>query len=213
VFRSKSKSPQGLEAEIRRVLGDPDWLQSVKVASGGRAIIVIEADPGDLERFETHRMEAESAARGVKGISDANAVLTSERAPGQTPAPQAPASRIDLTPSSAPRRVRKGARLSDEALQQGAVRPGSGPAGKVPGVSRILVVASAKGGVGKSTVAVNLAAALAKVGMKVGLLDADIYGPSIPTMLARRPSASCNLLKHTGSRPSPSATCRIPIHP
>lgn len=54
---------------------------------------------------------------------------------------------------------------------------------KVDGVSRILVVASAKGGVGKSTVAVNLAVTLARGGFKVGLLDTDIYGPSIPTML------------------------------
>ena len=53
----------------------------------------------------------------------------------------------------------------------------------IPGISRILVVASAKGGVGKSTVAVNLAAAFAKQGLKTGLLDADIYGPSAPTML------------------------------
>ncbi len=53
----------------------------------------------------------------------------------------------------------------------------------ISGISRILVVASAKGGVGKSTVSVNLAASFAKQGLRVGLLDADIYGPSIPTML------------------------------
>ncbi|HBJ41619.1 MAG TPA: hypothetical protein DDZ20_12955, partial [Hyphomonas sp.] len=82
----------------------------------------------------------------------------------------------------ASKRVRKGARLSDEAMQQGNV-PASTPKSSIPGISRILVVASAKGGVGKSTVAVNLAAAMAKAGMKVGLMDADIYGPSIPTML------------------------------
>jgi ATP-binding protein involved in chromosome partitioning len=80
------------------------------------------------------------------------------------------------------RRVTKGARLSDEAVSQGVPGPAQGLK-PVPGIDRILVVASAKGGVGKSTVAVNLAAAMAKAGMRVGLLDADIYGPSIPTML------------------------------
>jgi ATP-binding protein involved in chromosome partitioning len=67
------------------------------------------------------------------------------------------------------------------------LKPGSVPAptpnsNLVPGVRHIVAVSSGKGGVGKSTVAVNLAAALAAQGMRVGLLDADIYGPNIPTM-------------------------------
>jgi ATP-binding protein involved in chromosome partitioning len=65
----------------------------------------------------------------------------------------------------------------------------------IPGVKRIIAVASGKGGVGKSTVAVNLAAAVAKKGLKVGLLDADIYGPSIPRMLGclnQKPEVDAN---------------------
>lgn len=61
--------------------------------------------------------------------------------------------------------------------------PGLPPKRKIAGVKRIVLVGSGKGGVGKSTVAVNLAVALKKEGFKVGLLDADIYGPSIPTIL------------------------------
>jgi ATP-binding protein involved in chromosome partitioning len=70
-------------------------------------------------------------------------------------------------------------------------RAAAGPAG-VPGVQHVIAVASGKGGVGKSTVAVNLALALRGLGLRVGLLDADVYGPSVPLMLGlhERPAST-----------------------
>src|SRR5919108_1972387 len=60
---------------------------------------------------------------------------------------------------------------------------GAPPKLSLPGIRQVIAVASGKGGVGKSTVAANLALALAKKGHKVGLMDADIYGPSVPIMM------------------------------
>src|SRR5690606_2884927 len=64
-----------------------------------------------------------------------------------------------------------------------AMSPDAAPKNLAPGVRHIVLVMSGKGGVGKSTVATNLTLALARMGQRVGLLDADMYGPSIPTML------------------------------
>ncbi|MDX1292414.1 MAG: P-loop NTPase, partial [Hyphomonas sp.] len=176
MFGSKEKSRRKLEEKIEKTLGQPDWLDSVAVGDDGRAVLVILADPATPEAAEARRIEAEGKVELIPGVRSVTSVLTAERAAS------APAKEVRLSPSPATKRVRKGARLSDEAMQQGKVPAGT-PKSSIPGISRILVVASAKGGVGKSTVAVNLAAAMAKAGMKVGLMDADIYGPSIPTML------------------------------
>lgn len=179
MFWDKKDQKSLSEDAIRQALGQPDWLSGVKIDESGRVTLIIEADPEDMERAETLKIEAEARAMSLNGVTDVRAVLTAQRAPGQSAPAPTPAS---LKTHGSPRRVRKGARLSDEAVNQGQPQQAAQIA-PIPGITRILVVASAKGGVGKSTVSVNLAASFAKQGLRVGLLDADVYGPSIPTML------------------------------
>ena len=134
------------------------------VIDGDQIRFVIEAaDPDAARALEGARALAEDAVKGLDGVSRVSAVLTAHG-----PAPKPPSLKVGGHPTP----------------QQG------GPA-KVPGVDRIIAIGSGKGGVGKSTVSSNLAVALAREGRRVGLLDADIYGPSQPRMMGvmKRPAS------------------------
>ncbi|MEP1330346.1 iron-sulfur cluster carrier protein ApbC [Pseudophaeobacter sp.] len=116
-------------------------------------LFVLEIDPAKSEIYGSVRDQAEAVVKNLPGVEKVSAMLTGHST--QAPPP-------DLKPAKA-------------AAPQGPQ--------KIPGVDRIIAVASGKGGVGKSTVSANLACALAAQGRRVGLLDADVYGPSQPRML------------------------------
>ncbi|MEN3164963.1 Mrp/NBP35 family ATP-binding protein [Tistrella mobilis] len=156
-------------------------ISGLTVDEAGIARIMVETTPDRAAATEPLRREIEQAAAGVAGVTRVAAVLTAERTPGRGPG-QAPRGGAGHGHghghghSHAPAGPASGSATGPAAGQ----RP-SAPV--VPGVTAIIAVASGKGGVGKSTLAVNLALALQARGLKTGILDADVYGPSIPRML------------------------------
>jgi ATP-binding protein involved in chromosome partitioning len=137
--------------------------------------------------MEPLRAAAERVVKAIPGVAGAMVALTAEKKGGGMEAPvqprpvqPRPALRADA-PAAPPRPAP--ARPAPHAHA-----PASRSSGKrgVPGIASIIAVASGKGGVGKSTTAVNIALGLAANGLKVGVLDADIYGPSMPRLLAIR---------------------------
>jgi len=120
----------------------------------GNVAFAIEVDHERGPRLEPLREAAEKAVEALPGVTSVTAVLTAQAPPRDHPAPR----------PAGPAGVRTAR-------------------GEVPGVDAIIAVASGKGGVGKSTVAANLALGLKANGLRIGVLDADIYGPSMPRML------------------------------
>ena len=155
------------------------------VAAEDRVGFMLEVAPGDAAAYGPVREEAEAALKALPGVARAQVVLTANRDqardPGHTHAHAHASAAAEPPVPPGTVRMRRNSRLSPDAQAQMA--PSAPPAGLKPAhVAHVIAVASGKGGVGKSTVAVNLACALAMLGKRTGLLDADVYGPSAPRM-------------------------------
>jgi len=169
---SKVMSPRGV------ALTNANVLSAISV-SDGKVFFSINVEATEARAWESVRAQAEASVRAIPGVTTAMIALTAERKAGPTAAP-------------APHRHAGGVPpVSSHRPPQGAPSPMARQA-EIPGVAAVIAVASGKGGVGKSTTALNLALGLRDLGLRVGLLDADIYGPSVPRLTGIREKPQLN---------------------
>ncbi len=151
----------------------------------GKVFVAIAIDPARAKAMEPMRARAEDAIKSISGVAGAVVTLTAEAARDVAGPPPAHAHHADAPP-----------------------RRHGRPSEPIPGVKHIIAVASGKGGVGKSTVACNLAVGLAKLGLKVGVLDADLFGPSMPKLFGIRSKPS---LAPDGQKLVPLESCGVKV--
>ncbi len=167
-------SPRGVALTNANVL-------SAITVNDGKVFFSINVDAAEARAWESVRAEAEAAVRAIPGVTVAMIALTAERKAGTAAAPP-------------PHRHAHG--VANVAAHRPPQQPASGsPMSKqseIPGIAAVIAVASGKGGVGKSTTALNLALGLRDLGLRVGLLDADIYGPSVPRLTGIREKPALN---------------------
>jgi ATP-binding protein involved in chromosome partitioning len=173
---AKVMSPRGV------ALSHAGVLSAISV-SDGKVFFSINVDAAEARAWEGVRAEAEAAVRAIPGVTVAMIALTAERKAGAAPA--APPHR------HAHAHAQGVAPASSHRPPQSPVSPMSKQS-EIPGISAVIAVASGKGGVGKSTTALNLALGLRDLGLRVGLLDADIYGPSVPRLTGIREKPQLN---------------------
>ncbi|MGH6752810.1 MAG: Mrp/NBP35 family ATP-binding protein, partial [Bradyrhizobium sp.] len=178
---AKVTSPRGVALTNANVL-------SAITASDGKVFFSINVDAAEARAWESVRAQAEAAVRAIPGVSVAMIALTAERKPGAASSPS-PGAAPSRSPGAAPAPPAPHQHRHSHGVQPvSAHKPPQSPASpmskqaEIPGVAAVIAVASGKGGVGKSTTALNLALGLRDLGLRVGLLDADIYGPSVPRL-------------------------------
>jgi ATP-binding protein involved in chromosome partitioning len=169
---SRVMSPRGV------ALGKAGVLSAISV-SDGKVFFSINVDAAEARAWESTRAEAEAAVRAIPGVTTAMIALTAERKSGAAPPPHSHSHGHGVQPVAA------------HKPPQSPTSPMSKQA-EIPGIAAVIAVASGKGGVGKSTTALNLALGLRDLGLRVGLLDADIYGPSVPRLTGIREKPQLN---------------------